>query len=152
MIQRVQTLYLLGASILLGLMLKLPIASFLIEGKKYNLLSNAFVSSLDATNIIFNTYPLAILIFVSAMIAFIAIFFFKKRKLQMRIVLFDIVITLGIYVLIYYYYLQASAVKELVYVFNYPVLFPLISAFLMFMAFRGIRRDEMIIQSLNRIR
>jgi len=152
MIQRVQTLYLLGASILLGLMLKLPIASFLIEGEKYNLLSNAFVSSLDATNIIFNTYPLAILIFVSAMIAFIAIFFFKKRKLQMRIVLFDIVITLGIYVLIYYYYLQASAVKELVYVFNYPVLFPLISAFLMFMAFRGIRRDEMIIQSLNRIR
>ena len=152
MIQRVQTLYLLGASILLGLMLKLPIASFLIEGEKYNLLSNAFVSSLNATNIIFNTYPLAILIFVSAMIAFIAIFFFKKRKLQMRIVLFDIVITLGIYVLIYYYYLQASAVKELVYVFNYPVLFPLISAFLMFMAFRGIRRDEMIIQSLNRIR
>ncbi len=152
MIQRIQTVYLLGASLLLGLMMQQPIASFLIDGSIYNLLSYKFVKESDATDVIFSNYPLAVLIGVAAVLAFVAIFLYKNRKLQMRVVLFDIIITLGIYAMIYYYYLQASAIKELEYVFNYPVLFPLLAAFLMFMAFRGIRRDELVIQSLNRIR
>jgi hypothetical protein len=152
MIQRIQTVYLLIASLLLGFMVQQPIASFIIDDKVYNLMSYKFVAEADAKDVIFYNYPLMVLIVVASILAFVTIFFFKKRRLQMRLTIFNILITIGIYPMIYYYYLQASAIKKLEFVFNYPVLFPLFAIIFLLLAFMGIRRDELVIQSLNRIR
>ena len=152
MIQRIQTVYLLIASLLLGFMVQQPIASFIIDDKVYNLMSYKFVAESDAKDVIFYNYPLMVLIVVASLLAFITIFFFKKRRLQMRLTIFNILITIGIYPMIYYYYLQALAIKKLDFVFNYPVLFPLFAIIFLLLAFMGIRRDELVIQSLNRIR
>ena len=152
MIQRIQTLYLALAAFVLGLMLQNPIVSFVIDGKIYDLTSYMLVNSQDAKDVIFYNYPLAVLIGVSALLAFITILLFKNRKLQMKLTLFNWILTLGIYVLIAYYYFQAQAIKELVFTFRLPVVYPAVALILLVLAFRGIKRDEEIIQSLNRIR
>lgn len=152
MIQRIQTLYLALAAFVLGLMLQSPIVSFAIDGKIYDLTSYMLVNSQDSKDVIFYNYPLAILIIAASLLAFITILFFKNRKLQMKLTLFNWILTLGIYVLIAYYYFQAQAIKELVFTFRLPVVYPAVAFILLVLAFRGIKRDEEIIQSLNRIR
>ncbi len=152
MIQRIQTLYLALAAFVLGLMLQNPIVSFVIDGKIYDLTSYMLVNSQDSKDVIFYNYPLAILIIAASLLAFITILLFKNRKLQMKLTLFNWILTLGIYVLIAYYYFQAQAIKELVFTFRLPVVYPAVAFILLVLAFRGIKRDEEIIQSLNRIR
>ena len=152
MIQRIQTLYLALAAFVLGLMLQIPIVSFVIDGKIYDLTSYMLVNSQDAKDVIFYNYPLAVLIIAASLLAFITILLFKNRKLQMKLTLFNWILTLGIYVLIAYYYFQAQAIKELVFTFRLPVVYPAVAFILLVLAFRGIKRDEEIIQSLNRIR
>ena len=152
MIQRIQTIYLLAASILLGLMIQNPIASFLIDDKVYDLLSYKLVNSADEKDMIFTNYPLAVLIGIAAVLALVTIFFYKNRKLQMRFTLFNWILTLSIYIMIGYYYYQIQSVKEVVFTFRVQIVFPLIAFILLFLAFKGIKKDEEIIQSLNRIR
>lgn len=152
MIQRIQTLYLALAAFVLGLMLQSPIVSFVIDGKIYDLTSYMLVNSQDSKDVIFYNYPLAVLIGVVSLLAFITILFFKNRKLQMKLTLFNWILTLGIYVLIAYYYFQAQAIKELVFTFRLPVVYPAVAFILLVLAFKRIKKDEEIIQSLNRIR
>jgi len=152
MIQRIQTIYLLAASILLGLMIQNPIASFLIDDKVYDLLSYKLVNSADEKDMIFTNYPLAVLIGIAAVLALVTIFFYKNRKLQMRFTLFNWILTLSIYIMIGYYYYQIQSVKEVLFTFRVQIVFPLIAFILLFLAFKGIKKDEEIIQSLNRIR
>jgi CDP-diglyceride synthetase len=152
MIQRIQTLYLATAAFVLGLMLQSPIVSFVIDGKIYDLTSYKLVNSQDASDVIFSNYPLAVLIIVTSLLAFITIIFFKNRKLQMKLTLFNWILTLGIYVLIAYYYFQAQAIKQLIFSFRLPIIYPAIAFILLVLAFKAIKKDEEIIQSIDRIR
>ena len=151
MIQRIQTIYLLFATIILVIILFLPIASMVdAQANSFSYLFYGVVDSSNTTVII--DYPLAIILVLMPFLNLIAIFLFKTRILQMRICIFNILLMLGSLAMIWFYSYEAENVLFVDTYFSYPVVFPLVAAILTFMAFRGIRKDEILVKSANRIR
>jgi len=138
MIQRLQSLWLLLAAISAFLSFKLPFFSGTKEGVK-NLTEKAII---DGGSTLF----LLIATGAALIIALITIFLFKDRKLQLRLCVVGIVISL---LMIFLYYneirkLSGSISLSCIFVFLIPVAF--------IMAARGIWHDEKLVKSLNKLR
>ncbi|MBC8046634.1 MAG: DUF4293 domain-containing protein [Fimbriimonadaceae bacterium] len=138
MIQRIQTIYLFLAAIICILFLMVPSAENAIEG--------VVVEEFDffARD---NIYSAAISIAV-AFLSFAAIFFYKNRKLQIRIAFISIAL---LFVLIAqtYYALTQSAED---YSITYFIATPFIAIVFLFLAIRSIRKDEALVKSMDRFR
>ncbi len=128
MIQRIQTLYLL-------ICLVLTVVCVVFEVKAEN-----------------HPWALTAIMAVTGVLGFMGIFLFRRRALQMRVCTFCIILLLGWYAT---YVAFAYMVGEgLVGEFR-PQLWasiPAINAILLYLAFRGILRDEMLVRSLDRLR
>ena len=128
MIQRIQTLYLL-----ICFVLTLVCVFFEIKAENH-------------------PWALTAIMAVTGVLEFMAIFLFRRRALQMRVCTFCIILLLGWYAT---YVAFAYMVGEgLVGKFR-PQLWasiPAINAILLYLAFRGILRDEMLVRSLDRLR
>lgn len=128
MIQRIQTLYLL-------ICLVLTVVCVVFEVKAEN-----------------HPWALTAIMVVTGVLEFMGIFLFLRRALQMRVCTFCIILLLGWYAT---YVAFAYMVGEgLVGEFR-PQLWasiPAINAILLYLAFRGILRDEMLVRSLDRLR
>jgi hypothetical protein len=139
MLQRIQTLWLLLAAICAFLTIRLSFYSGNLEipgqpaGTQY-------------LNASFNTW---ILIITVALVctSVIDIFFYKKRKIQMRITIVCILLSL---LNIFLYYKQTLKFSNGSYTLTSLLTF-LIPVFL-FLAARGIHKDEKLVKSLNRLR
>lgn len=154
MIQRIQTVYLFGAMVLLSLMFFFPLAEFLSAD---NELYVFYVDGIKTEGALQGTYfqktmPVLILLSVVCLVLFINIFLFKNRVLQMRLCVFDIILMLGLCGLMVFYMLDAKSRLEAIASYNYTLIFPVIAAVLTYLAFRGIRRDELLVRSYERIR
>ena len=141
MIQRVQSLWLLLAAVSAFLSFKLPFFSGTKEGLEG-------VKSLTEKAIIDGGSTLFLLIATGGalVIALITIFLFKDRKLQLRLCVVGITISL---LIIFLYYneirkLSGSISLSCIFVFLIPVAF--------IMAARGIWHDEKLVKSLNKLR
>ena len=128
MIQRIQTLYLL-------ICLVLTVVCVVFEVKAEN-----------------HPWALTAIMAVTGVLEFMGIFLFRRRALQMRVCTFCIILLLGWYAT---YVAFAYMVGEgLVGEFR-PQLWAsiqAINAILLYLAFRGILRDEMLVRSLDRLR
>jgi hypothetical protein len=138
MIQRLQSLWLLLAAVSAFLSFKLPFFSGTKEGVK-NLTEKAII---DGGSTLF----LLIATGAALIIALITIFLFKDRKLQLRLCVVGIVISL---LIVFLYYneirkLSGSISLSCIFVFLIPVAF--------IMAARGIWHDEKLVKSLNKLR
>lgn len=153
MIQRIQTLYLLVAVILLGLMATLPIAQYFSDVTEtvYKLGFNG-IRTEDGTVAGFSVLPYSILTGLCWLVALITIFLYKKRMLQIRLSIFNIVLLLGLQGLTFYYITAAKSELDAAYSFLLPFVFPVVAAILSFLAFRAISKDEALIRSLDRLR
>jgi hypothetical protein len=90
---------------------------------------------------------------VTAALLFLNIFFYKNRKLQIRICVYAIILEFGQIGLMYYFWVVLfHKLGEAEYLFRIPVLFPVLAIILTYLAFRGIRKDEILIRSIDRIR
>ena len=128
MIQRIQTVYLL-------ICLLLTAVCLFFEIKAEN-----------------HPWALTAIMAVTGVFEFMAIFLFRRRALQMRVCTFCIILLLGWYAT---YAAFAYLVGEgLVGEFRPQVWasIPAISAILLYLAFRGILHDEMLVRSLDRLR
>jgi len=154
MLQRIQTVYLLLAAIAIGLLFFFPVTELLVNKSflflfryrgLYELKGGAEILSVSSI-------PLAILFSINLLIAIISIFLFKNRALQMRLCIINILLLIGSVGLMYYYI--AVAFSHFLAVVHYTVfaLNPIIAAILIFLAFRGIRKDELLVRSVDRIR
>lgn len=97
-------------------------------------------------------WALTALMGVTGVLEFMAIFLFRRRALQMRVCTFCIILLLGWYVT---YVAFAYLVGEgLVGEFRPKVwaAVPAINSILLYLAFRGILHDEMLVRSLDRLR
>ncbi|RAJ85930.1 uncharacterized protein DUF4293 [Chitinophaga dinghuensis] len=147
MIQRIQSLYLLLAA-----------------GAGVGVLcSNLWKATLSAAEQpIFvsatNNYLMYVLYIIIILIAFASIFLYKKRQLQFRLTVIDILLTLG--GIAYQYYLVSKEANALVSsgktiqsASYLPASFlPIVMVVLLFLAAKGIRKDEKLIKSLDRLR
>lgn len=153
MIQRIQTLYLLIAVVLLGLMATLPIAQYFsdITETVYKLGFNG-IRTEDGVVAGFSVLPFSILTGLCLLVALVTIFLFKKRMFQIRLTIFNIILLLGLQGLTLYYIIAAKTELDATYSFMLPFVFPIVAAILSFLAFRAISKDEAIIRSLERLR
>lgn len=93
----------------------------------------------------------AIMVLIPVLSA-ITIFLFKKRILQIRLIIFTIVLLAGYYGLMFIYLWQFGKSLEASMYVEVIASFPLISIVLDILAIRAIGRDEALVKSLNRIR
>ncbi|MFP4059284.1 MAG: DUF4293 domain-containing protein [Bacteroidales bacterium] len=155
MLQRVQTLYLVIALICMLMLVFFPIAEFITTGGHVYELRFFNLVPVENYNESFQpgTWPFTTLISIIIIILVADIFFFRNRMLQMRLTIFNIVLMFGLTGMIYYYVWQiVDMVNAIQYTFHVTCILPVVSAVLLILAFRGIRADELLIKSLNRIR
>ncbi len=152
MIQRVQTLYLLIATIFTAILLFMPLAYFCgpVSTGGITAWQIELTDALGETQIQ-PIYVVGILLLSSTLLPLITIFLYRKRKLQMRlclIELFLLIISFGAFA--YHYTRQNNAdTGGMV----SPLLFLLLVAIVsVLMARWRIAKDEMLVRSLDRIR
>ena len=152
MIQRIQSLYLLLAALLMSLTLFMPIASFGVAGETFEL--TAF--SLRCGEVSQSTVWMGIMLVLATVLPLVTLFLFKRRTLQIRLCAVEIVLLLGSLLMIGLYYWLTSRLFEGFEVehrqFGWAAPMPLISLVLAYLASRAIFKDEVLVRSLDRIR
>jgi len=154
MIQRIQSLYLVAIAILLGFLVFFPIAD-LVRISDESIYSFSLKGLVTANGDIvpnFSAYPISILFAIGLAITLTTIFLYKKRMLQIRLTVFNIVTFLGLQGVMYYYVSFAQSSMEGVVSYKLFFVFPTVCAILAFLALRAIARDEALVRSLDRLR
>jgi hypothetical protein len=139
MIQRIQSLYLLTATLLQTLLFVLPFATAekAAEGP-----------FMDGDFDLFDNILLLSVLLASAAFSFICIFLYKNRKLQMN-VNFGIIILCIILTGLAAYFSFGTGVAAS---FGIGLFIPIIAITFCFLAYRGIKSDDDLVKSSNRLR
>lgn len=153
MIQRIQTIFLFLAFVCMACMFVFPLASFVdVNGHVYQLSYNS-IYSIDKTqqfNQSLNLFNYLIIIIISAIV--VSIFLFRKRPLQMRICTMIVILSIFLQGIIVFYFFQFKNTLGGTGAPAIAFILPLINAILVYLAFRGILKDEILVKSLNRLR
>lgn len=154
MIQRIQSLYLLLAAVLMGVALLAPVASFTVStGDVFTL--SAF--SLSSATVSQSTIWMAILMVVATVLPLVTLFLFKRRMLQVRLCAVEIVLLLGCvaFEAIYFYLAGANALEGIGVEhrhLGWAAIMPIVALVLTAMAARATFKDEVMVRSFDRIR
>lgn len=149
MIQRVQSLYLLLASLALGLSLCLPLLSFKQANGDIEKLILIETWGQWSTS---TAIPL-VSFFMVACLSFIIIFLFKNRKFQLTLCKVALGITfVTVAYLLYDTFIAKSHFAGLKFWDATGLVAPFSGIIFLFFAMKGIRADEKLIRSLDRIR
>ena len=147
MVQRIQTVYLFISALLIASLMKLKFADLSVNNELYTFIARGIYTG---EKLVFDGLAIFLFIWLIALLHFVVIFLYKKRILQIRILVFTIVLLLGLFGMFFYFtYAGFTDVKA---AFKIPVVFPVIAAVLDYLAVRAIGKDEVLVRSLNRIR
>lgn len=150
MIQRIQTLYLLLV-VVLGTLLCLfsPMQFLLPEGTEYVSLN------------VLDKWPMAVMTIASPVLALVTIFLFKRRLLQARFNVMNVILCLGFYALLALYTAYVVKGYETIseislagadwYISVWAAI-PLVNIVLLMMATRRILKDEALVRAADRLR
>jgi len=144
MIQRIQSIYLLIATLLSGGLIFL-LKLWVNEQGTYFFVIDSFSSDSLLLKV------MAMLFFVSAVLTFIAIFQFKKRQLQFVLGRLSILINfiiLGIVV----YFSQNLSGEIIVSEKGIGLLIPILTILFVVIANKAIKKDEELVKSVDRLR
>ena len=147
MIQRIQTVYILLSGILTAVLYKLKLADLTANSELMEFFAKG-ISKGD--ELVFSGLSLLVFIGIITLLHLLSLFLYKKRILQIRILVFTIILLLGLFGMFFYFtYMGFEGAKV---AFKVPVAFPLVAVILDWLAIRAIGKDEALIRSLNRIR
>jgi len=104
MIQRIQTIYIFIAAVLVALLLQLDFAELAVEGQLYVFNAKGIISD---GQILFDGLPVMGFIGLITLLHLIIIFLYKKRIRQIRFLSFTILLLLGL-VGVMFYFLYAA--------------------------------------------
>lgn len=153
MLQRIQTLFFLFTALFQGAMLILTLAELVIDGN--NIICYT-ASGFNAEGILagdsVNTYFIYTLIVITAFLPFVSVFLYKRRILQMRLSIYNIILLIGLQAVLFWLLYKTGTETHAVTNYKIPFIFPVVSVILMLLAYRYTRKDENLIRSLNRIR
>jgi hypothetical protein len=148
MIQRIQTVFLLLASAALGVQAFAPLL-------KSNVADTTGIFSDGMVFMKESTPSWALLIFI-ALLAFIAIFLFKNRKVQKILVILAAILVLADNLLTGFSFLNPTqAIINSNHAQISPgigAFMPLISLIALLLAYRGILKDDKLVKSMDRLR
>ena len=154
MLQRIQSIYFSISFILIILVIFFPITRFIGEDSQVYLLQiwGIVLAGAATPTIVISTIPLLILFLVIPLLLLVSLFSFKKRIRQIRFSIFSMLLMVGSLVLIYFYRRQGIITFNAEAFFTLFAAFPIISAILTYLGFRGVKKDEELIRSYDRIR
>jgi hypothetical protein len=154
MIQRIQTIYLLIAEMLIGALFFVHFGEISAkEGGIYRFdINGIYLEGIQKPEMIHGNLPLVILWAMSLILILVTIFLYKNRIFQMRISAISILILLGLSGLSYYSIWSVAKTLSGVYSLTLYFVFPVIAVVLIYMAIRAIRKDELLVRSIDRIR
>lgn len=143
MIQRIQSVYLVMATVSSGVMIFLLNLWYnrITDIKAYDLL---FQNDISLTLV-------PVLFVLSAFVSFVTIFKFKNRKLQMKLGRLTILINL-ILLGLFVYLLQTLSGEASVSEKDIGMFLPLLTILLVLLANRAIKKDEDLVKSVDRLR
>ena len=160
MIQRIQTIYLILTAVLTGLMMKFPIAIYYSgesEAFRYGVFGITPAGGGEMIQPGNWMIQLGLLI-ISTLLALYTIFRFKNRKLQLQLSRFNLLLLLALILSAYFSvrtqeHLQpVSEVQDLKTLYWIGFYLPVAAMAFQWLAIRGIKRDEELIKSIDRLR
>ena len=152
MIQRIQTVFLLLAMIAWNLLFFRPLVGFTNEdGGSWYLFANSIRESMEAEALI-GTLPLLALLVLVDLLLLAAILLYRRRTLQLRVTLFTMILQILSYGLVGLYVFFGVNKLEATPHLLFSSVLPLAAFILTFLAFRGIRRDQLLLRALDRLR
>ena len=165
MIQRIQTLYLLAAFALCIGCLCLPIAHFTTGDGLSGVGANASLwdayERVDMYNLwlvsegrhMFYFCPVLMAILViTAALTLIDVFLFKHRILQIRVATFSMILLVAWYIAYGIIISLINTPTGTLWSTHWTAAFPAVAFILLYLAIRGIMKDEKLVRSLDRLR
>ena len=149
MIQRIQTVYLLVVAILMVVVMSLPVGSFVAADYTATVFNNLLLVAPDGTAD-YAPWAMFAILMVSAVVTLGTIFLYKKRMLQIRLTIFNIILLLGYYGTLVTFVFMLKGENS--FTPSWTVILPLISIILDWLAIRAIGKDEMLVKAYERLR
>jgi hypothetical protein len=140
----------------MSMMMLFPLASLsLRDGQSvvfYSYGVNKYITPENA-EMITRTLPVILLVCLTGLISFVAIFQFRRRVIQMRICLVNILLLVVLLLLeLIYYHVVKSTLPVEDHTMKLPGIFPLVGIVLTILAYSSIHEDEILVQSVDRLR
>ncbi|MEA5043341.1 MAG: DUF4293 domain-containing protein [Petrimonas sp.] len=150
MLQRIQTLFLLLASVCMLMATVTPLASFSHNGNPvvFEAMGLFRDGSLESS-----TWALFVIGAISSLLSIVTVFLYRTRMVQIRISIFNIFLMIGFY--LYFGFLIFRINPEAGLQFQkigVGVIMPVIAIILTYLAIRKIGADEVLVRSFNRLR
>lgn len=150
MLQRVQTVFLLLATVAMLVATTAPLATFFFNGDR--VVFEAMGIYLNG-NLNDSTWGLFAIGAISSIIGLLTIFLFKNRILQIRLSIFNIVLMVGFYLYFGFITFKLYPVDNLQFhKIGIGLIMPVIAIILTILAIRKIGADEILVRSLDRLR
>jgi len=152
MIQRIQTVYLALAGVLAGLTFVFPFATYFLE--EGEVIFNAYGVSENVLEVD-TFFPYYITVSLSMGLSLFSILQYKKRKLQLKVGRFNyliLIITIAFIFIDFSSLLSKFGIDENSVAYGLGMFMPVAALPLVFLATRGIKKDEDLIKSLDRLR
>lgn len=155
MIQRIQSVYLLLTTVLSvlflsGNMVKFTDASGNIIGMTIGgvLQYHTGSGSENAGSLL----PLVILVLLTAAISFLTIFLFRNRKLQIRLTAVALLLSFLVILAASVYATFVMREFDAEIIWSIKMTLPVLMVLFLFLAYRGIRKDDELVKSYDRLR
>ena len=152
MLQRIQTLFLLGTFVLSVLLLTGDFSGFVTDSGDW-LLGHAGLVDGQGEKLTLDTWPLTVLLVLVSALSFFSIFSYRNRIRQMRIAVFLMFLCSGITGMMFYYiWAVKNTFEVLATQYLWRFVLPPVCILFLYLAFRMIRRDELLVKAFDRIR
>ena len=152
MIQRIQSLWLFLAAAALIAVLFLPVGMFKLPHGLYECTAFNMTKAGDVPPMNLPTWLIGIVSALAGFLSFLAIFLFKKRNQQIRLtwVAFttNAILAIGLISMFLYFKYALDAWVG----YGPAVLMPFLGLILNYLAIKGIKKDDALVKSLDRIR
>jgi hypothetical protein len=162
MIQRIQSIYLFLIVICQSLLFATALATFTSYETSFNLsLMGFYKLSSAGQEMLINSYALMAVNMVVILFSLFIIFSFKNRKKQLKLAAFNVILICGFIVLMFYGFDNAKSFIDLSYnsqsaelstTYGIGMILPILSLVFNLLAIKGIRKDEELVRSADRIR
>jgi uncharacterized membrane protein len=154
MIQRIQSLYLLIADLLIAFLFFVPFAEMMSnQGRSFVFNLSGIVSDADANGIISQkSWPLFILTCLIFALLIYVIFQYKNRVRQKQLSYLTILLLIGLTATIYFSVWKCTNMMGGNYSMKIYAAFPLVAVVFVSLAIRSISKDEHLVKSIDRIR
>ena len=131
----------------------MPLANLnVLEGNMYNFYVHEITENAAESGTLSVNYTGIIIVGLMILNALICFFIYKKRILQIRLTTINIFMMIGSIILLWYNISSFAKDNDAQIFYNIPMVIPIITIILSYLAIRAIGKDEALIRSIDRIR